>query len=118
MWPRVAETALGAWLLVSPFVFRHTTGYEPFAAVDLAAGAAAIVLALASFWPRTAWAHLVTIPLAAGLGLFAYLGFERPGPPGAQNEIVVALMLLTFAIVPNEANAPPVPWRRRRGAGP
>jgi hypothetical protein len=64
-----------------------------------------------SFSNRAGWAHAGTALLALGIGLAAYAGHPRPGPPAAQNEIVVALLLLIFAIVPNEATLPPKPWR-------
>ena len=111
MWPRVAELMLGLWLMLSPFVFRGTESVEAFAAIDMAAGACVVLLSLLSFWPRAEWAHLGTALLALGLGTYAYLAWERPGPPAAQNEIFVALLLLLLAIVPNEASRPPKPWR-------
>ena len=111
MWPRVAELMLGAWLMVSPLVFRGTPAVETFALRDLLFGAAVIVLSLLSFWRRTAAAHLVTAALAVVLGGLAYLGSERPGPPAAQNEITLALLLVLLAILPNDTNLPPRAFR-------
>jgi hypothetical protein len=111
MWARTAELMLGAWLVLSPFIFRGTASQEAFMGIDLAAGSAVVLFSLLSFWRRTEWAHLLTAVLALGLGLFAYFAWERPGPPGAQNEITVALLLLLLAIIPTEANQPPKPWR-------
>jgi hypothetical protein len=113
MWPRVAELMIGLWLVLSPLIFRNTEAVEQFAAVDVSAGAAVVILSLLSFWHRAEWAHLGTARLALGLGAFAYFAWERPGPPAAQNEIFVALLLLLLAIIPNEASQPPKPWRRR-----
>ena len=113
MWARVAELMLGCWLVLSPLIFRGTGQVERVAATDVAVGSLVIVLSLLSFWGRTAWAHFGTAVLAAGLSLFAYLAWERPGPPAVQNEITVGLLLLLLAIVPNEANDPPTPWRSR-----
>ena len=45
-----------------------------------------------------------------------YFSAVRPGPPAAQNEIMVGLMLLVLAIIPNEASEPPVPWRDRQSS--
>lgn len=112
MWPRVAELLLGVWLVLSPFIFVGTDSVEAFAGIDLAAGAGVVLLSLLSFWRRAEWAHLGTALLALGLGTYAYLAWERPGPPAAQNEIFVALLLLLLAIVPNDASRPPKPWRR------
>jgi hypothetical protein len=36
-----------------------------------------------------------------------YVSAVRPGPPAAQNEIMVGLLLLLFAILPNDVNRPP-----------
>ena len=115
MWARVAELMLGAWLMISPFVFRGTDSVEQFIPIDLAAGAVVVVLSLLSFWTKAAGAHFVTAAVALLLGSYAYLAWDRPGPPAAQNEITVAMMLLLLAIVPNEANTPPKPWRHSSG---
>jgi hypothetical protein len=117
MWARVAELMIGVWLMLSPFIFRSTESLDQFVRVDLGAGLLVIVFSLLSFWRRTEWAHLVTVFLAMGLGAWAYLAFERPGPPAAQNEIAVAFLLMLLGIIPNEADQPPRPWRERaRGA--
>jgi hypothetical protein len=110
MWARVSEVWLGAWLLVSPLVFRNTESVEAFAARDVVVGSIVVVLSLLSFWRPTAHAHLLTALLALGFGLAAY-AVPRPGPPAAQNEIAVAMLLVLLAIVPNEASRPPRGWR-------
>jgi hypothetical protein len=104
---------VGFWLCMSPFVFRGTPEIERFQRADLAMGAAVVVLALLSFWRRTAWAHLVTAVLAFGFGVRAYIGFDRPGPPAAQNDLIAALVLVLLAIIPNDCDQPPRPWRQR-----
>lgn len=113
MWPRIAELLLGLWLALSPAIFAGTASVEAFARRDIVAGIAIVVLSVLSFWRRAGGAHFVTALLAIGLGLAAYFGAERPGPPAAQNEIAVALTLLLFAIVPNHATQPPRPWRQQ-----
>jgi hypothetical protein len=117
MWARVAELMLGMWLILSPLIFRNTAAVGEFVIRDVAAGSAIVVLSLLSFWSRTERAHFATGLLAIGLGASAYLGWERPGPPAAQNELTVALLLVLLALVPNEASAPPKPWRRPLGRG-
>jgi hypothetical protein len=114
MWARVVELMIGLWLCISPLLFRGTASAQAFTAIDLTAGSAVVVLSLLSFWSRTARAHLVTLVLAIGLGAFAWLAWPRPGPPAAQNELMAAMLLALFAIIPNEASAPPRPWRRQR----
>ena len=111
MWARVAELMIGVWLILSPFIFRGTDRVEQFVAFDMGVGFAVVVLSLLSFWHRTEWAHLLTGALALMLGGWAYLAFERPGPPAAQNEIAVAFLLVLLAIIPNDASLPPRPWR-------
>ncbi len=113
MWARVAELMIGLWLVLSPFIFRETASVERFAALDMTAGSLVVLLSLLSFWRRMEWAHFATALLALALGAYAYLAWPRPGPPAAQNEIVVALLLVLLAIVPNEATRPPKPWRAR-----
>lgn len=111
MWARVAELMIGLWLVISPLVFRGTESVDRFAPIDVSVGALVVIFSLLSFWRRTEWAHFGTALVALGMGAFAYLAWERPGPPAAQNEIAVALLLVLLAIIPNEASEPPKPWR-------
>jgi hypothetical protein len=112
MWARVSELCLGVWLTLSPLIFAGTPAIESFASRDVLLGSLFALLSLLSFWPRTAHAHLMTAALSLVLLAVAYFGWSRPGPPGAQNEITTALLLLMLAIVPNHANDPPQPWLR------
>jgi hypothetical protein len=100
---------LGVWLTMTPFVFRLE---QPSVwQLEVMVGIAVMVLSLLSFWERTEWAHWVTLGLAVAFGLFAWSWFERPGPPLAQNDILVALLIATFAILPNHIFMPPRAWR-------
>ena len=117
MWARVVEVLAGVWLMMTPLVFAGTESVEAFVRRDVGAGLAIVALSLLSFWRRTPWAHLVTAVVALALGFAAYFGWSRPGPPAAQNEIAVALTLILFAIVPNEATQPPGPWRNAARPG-
>lgn len=111
MWARVAECMLGCWLVLSPFIFEHGAGWA-LASNFLISGTAVIAFSLASFAHRFRWAHWVTGLVAIWLIASGYLGFSRPGPPAAQNEIVIGLLLLLLFLVPNEASEPPLSWRR------
>ena len=118
MWPRVVEVMLGCWMLATPFVFRDTPAVDEYAANAVASAALLIVASLLSFWRRMRLAHLGTLLVALWLAGHGYFAAARPGPPAAQNEIVVGLLLLLFAILPGETNAVPLPWRQhRRGDG-
>jgi hypothetical protein len=114
MWPRVIEGMLGCWLLVTPFVFRGTTAIDDYTTSALVSGAIVIVMALLSFWEPTRLARFVTLGVSLWLALHGYFAAERPGPPAAQNEIMIGLTLLLFAIIPNEASQPPRVWRHER----
>lgn len=113
MWPRTVEVMLGCWLLITPFVFRGTAMIDHYAGSAVATGAVVVVSSLLSFWERTRLAHLVTLLAALHLALHGYFTAPRPGPPAAQNEIVIGLTILLFAVLPNEINAVPRPWRAR-----
>lgn len=112
MWPRVVELALGCWLVISPFIFRDTPDVERYFANDLICGSLAVVLSLLCFWEPARRAHLGTLALAAWLALFGYFSADRPGPPAAQNDLVIGLLLAIFAIIPTESSRPPKPWRQ------
>lgn len=114
MWGRSIEVMLGLWLLASPFLFGHYgEGGEVagLTASDLASGAVILLLGVLSFWHRTARAHLVQLAVACWLIGFGRWGFDFPPPPGAQNELLVGLVLLLIAIIPNRSEDPPPRWR-------
>ena len=111
MWPRVIEGMLGCWLLVTPLVFRGTTAIEDYTTSALVSGAIVIVMSGLSFWQPARLARFGTLGVSLWLALHGYVAAERPGPPAAQNEIMIGLTLLLFAIIPNEASRPPAAWR-------
>lgn len=111
MWARVVEVMLGCWLAVSPFVFRHEPAERILWVSDLLSAFVVVVLALASFWSPLRYAHLAIVLVGLWLIVFGFLA-PYPTAPAFQNDIVVGLLLLIFAIVPNEASQPPKPWLR------
>lgn len=106
MWPRVVEVLLGCWLLISPFVFRGTPSAGDYAVSQVASGTVIVIASLLCFWRRARGARFVTLLAALWLALHGYFASVRPGPPSAQNEITVGLLLLLFAILPNDVNEP------------
>jgi hypothetical protein len=118
MWPRVVEAMVGCWLMITPFVFRGTASLDDYAIDAAVCGALVLTCAFASMWPPAAWMRLGTIAVALWLTAHGYFGAERPGPPAAQNEITVGLILILFAVLPNQINEVPAPWRPRTGSSP
>jgi hypothetical protein len=116
MWPRVVEIMFGCWLLVTPFVFRTTTAIDDYAGHAVLSGALIAAASMLGCWPPLRHAHLATLSVAAWLTLHGYFSAARPGPPAAQNEIVVGLIVLLFAILPNEVNQAPRSWRNSGGS--
>ena len=111
MWARVIEMMLGCWLAMSPFIFRHAGDDRVLWFNDLFSALAIMVLALVSFWPPLRFAHVANLVIALWLIAFGFWASPYPAPPALQNDIVVGLLLLMFAIIPNEATRPPRPWR-------
>lgn len=111
MWPRVVETMIGVWLLLSPFVFGHPDDGTAAWATDLACGSATLAFALLSFWRPTRHARWGLLLVVAWLLAYGYFGTPTPPPPHAQNDLVVGLLLLMLALLPNEVNQPPERWR-------
>ena len=111
MWARVIEVMLGCWLVLSPFIFRHAAEERIFWFNDFFSATIVIVLALVSFWPPLRFAHLGNFLVALWLIAFGFWASSYPAPPALQNDIGVGLLLLMFAIIPNEATQPPKPWR-------
>lgn len=111
MWARVVEIMLGCWLAISPLVFRASAADAGLWAMDLAAAALVITLAVVSYLPKLVHAHLAILAVAAWLATAAYLAPGSPPPPTAQNHLMVALLLAMFALVPSDASKPPRRWR-------
>src|SRR5688572_25128019 len=110
MWARVVEFMLGCWLAISPFIFRHPADDLALWVTDWIAAGLVILFALLSYWPPLKHIHLVTAAVALALvAVGRLLAWEDP-PPGAQNQIVVGLLLLMFALVPSHASRPPDAW--------
>jgi hypothetical protein len=96
---------------MSPFIFRHARDEWPFWATDLGAGLAIVVFALASYWRPLRYAHLAILLVAGWLVGFGRFYGSPPLAPALQNDILVGLLLMLLAIVPNEAGEPPRAWR-------
>lgn len=111
MWPRVAEVSLAFWLMASGSVFGHS-GRPELAIVDLSVGAAVIIIVAMSLLPGLRHLHLATLLVALFLIAWAWATFQpRPGPAGAQNQILVGLLLGLLAVVPSRIDRPPESWQ-------
>lgn len=110
MWARVVEFMLACWLAASPFIFHHSESARALWRNDFAIAVVVGAAALLSYWRPTMHAHLFTLVAAIWLIGFGRFGLEGSPGPGMQNEIVVGLLLLMFAIVPNNASQPPRYW--------
>lgn len=111
MCPRVVELMLGCWLVLSPFIFRHSLAETLLWKNDMYSGALVVALSLASFSQRFRHAHFGTALVALWLMAFGYFTAGDPAPAAQQNQFSLGLLLLMFAIIPNEATLPPRAWR-------
>ena len=117
MWGRVVEIMLGLWLTLSPFIFGHYPSNIALWTNDLLCGAAVVLLASLSFWTWSVlgfmrYAHLGILGVGGWLTIFGYVSSGYPAAPGYQNAMLVGLILLVVAIIPNHASLPPPSWRR------
>jgi hypothetical protein len=116
MWPRVVEFMLGVWLLLSPFIFGHPEERVAYWANDWACACLVMTFAAASYWRPTRRAHLAIIAVGLWMIGFAYVmtyGILRLDEAAAamQNNVLVGLLLLMFAVIPNRASRPPQSWQ-------
>ena len=114
MWPRVAEIVIGFWLLTSPWVLAQNSAVGPWHFNGLICGSAIVLLGGLSFRPGWRKAHLAEIPIGLWIIGFAYFGSTQPAPAVVQSDLLTALFLLNFAIIPSPANLPPGSWREFR----
>jgi Na+/proline symporter len=105
MWPRISEIALGLWLLASLFLFEF--GWN-----RAICGVLIIVFAALSWSWKFRRAYLANLIIGLWLGAYAWVQAGHPAPPAFQSDLLTALTLLCFAIIPNEAMKPPHSWRR------
>ncbi len=110
MWPRIVELMLGIWLALSTFIFS-VSPLGGFAALNMLTCATIVVIASClSYWGPTRHARAATAMVGFWLACRSYLASPQPAPPEAQNEFLVGILLLMFAIVPNRAGEPPRSW--------
>jgi hypothetical protein len=110
MWSRVVEIMMGCWLLMSPFIFSHSVEQPSVWINDFGCGLLIILFGLFSYWKPTHQAHLLSIGVSMWLIGFAYWhGFGGP-LPYSENHLIVGVMLLMFAVIPNDAERPPRGW--------
>jgi hypothetical protein len=111
MWPRIAEILIGLWLLTSPWLLAYEPAVSAWHINGLVCGSAIVILGVLSFSPRSRKAHLAEIPVGLWILGFAYFGSTHPAPAIVQSDFLTALFLLNFAIIPSQANLPPISWR-------
>ncbi len=108
MWGRIVELMTAVWLMFSPFIFRAQ--HDPTIVwVDTLTGLGICILAGLSWWKPTRHAHLLILIVAIGLVIYGRMTGTPPAP-AHQNHIVVGLILLMIAIIPNDASRPPKAW--------
>lgn len=116
LWPRALQLVLGCWLLLSPLFFRHTGG-SALGLVDRGAGMLIVAVVAISLLPSLDRLHLATLPVALVLIAWSWSSFPRPGPAGAQNQILVGLLLGMLSVLPADATSPPESWQRYVAGG-
>jgi hypothetical protein len=105
MWARIVELLLGGWLLASPFLFSIPLFDDWLAALLV------LLFAGLSFFESLNKMHLLQVVPA---GWLIYLSFSYPTPYlpfYLQNDLLVALSLFLFAVIPSNASDHPRPWR-------
>ncbi|MCA9108532.1 MAG: SPW repeat protein [Planctomycetaceae bacterium] len=115
MWSRVVEVVLGCWLLMSPFLFHHAGDETGLWVNDLTSGCAVILFGILSYWYPARHAHLLSLLVGGWLMVFAYFAGFGDTPAASQNHLIVGLLILMFAIIPNDADRPPSDWDEALG---
>jgi hypothetical protein len=111
MWGRVVEMMFAVWLGLSPFIF----GVQSDLVIlwgDLTIGFLICLCSGLAYYPPLRYAHLMNLVIAVGLILWGRFYVTPPTPPH-ENHIVIGLLLLLVAIIPNEASLPPQVWRKQ-----
>lgn len=109
MWARIVEFMMACWLAISPFIFRYPDEPIFLWANDLICSLLIAFFSLICYVKKLRKMHLWNLAIAIWLFYAGYF-FDLPKIP-SQNYIVLALLLLMIAIIPSEAEKPPIPWR-------
>lgn len=110
MWSRVVEFMLGCWLAISPFNFGHPPDATMLWVMDWGCALLVISFAMLSYWPPLRHIHLGTAILALVMIGYGRLSSPEHVTPALQNHILIGLLLLMFALIPNHASRPPRWW--------
>ncbi len=106
VWARLSEIFIGIALLLSRQLFSATDW------IGVLSGAITILFALLSYRESLNKMHLLQV---LPIGLLFYTGYTYPTfqlPLFLQLYILIALLLLMFAIIPSHASEPPRPWKK------
>lgn len=109
MWPRYCEMLLGLWLIVAFWVLDYASS-DVFLVVNIVAAIGILVLDALSIALYIRYAYLAVLGIALALLIHAFVAMP-PEAAGTQSNIIVALLLLMFGILPSEATLPPPSWR-------
>jgi len=101
---------LGLWLLVAPWILNYGDS-GTVRTVNIAAAIGILLLDILSVTLYKRYAYLAVLGIALGLLVHAYFAMPQEAA-GTENNIIVALLLLMFAILPTEATLPPPSWRK------
>jgi hypothetical protein len=111
MWSRIIELLFAVWLFCSHYVFPYPFVSKFFWINDLCSAALIASFALLSFVRRFEKAHLCSLAVALWLMGVGFFGSSILPPPAfLQNDLIVGLLLLAFAIIPSHSSNPPKSW--------
>jgi hypothetical protein len=100
MWGQVGVIFLGTWLAISPFFFSSYPVSLYSYTDDFLIGALCTIFGFtACFYKSRIWTVLICL-LATGIFAQGYFLYSHPRAPIAQNQIIVALLILMFAVIP------------------
>ncbi|MDP8931946.1 MAG: hypothetical protein M3O70_26095 [Actinomycetota bacterium] len=107
MWPRLANVALGVWLMVAPGVLGYSTTSKLASASDRIIGPLVVSAAIAAIWPEIRPLRWVNVTLGA-LAVLApvALGAVFTWPiRGVVNSVVTGLAVIGFGLIRGEIDS-------------
>jgi hypothetical protein len=100
-WPRFFEIGLGLWIAAAAWILPGAHDAR-WTLAGLVAGLAIAGCSALSFRPACNKLHLANLAIAFGLVGFLLLTASHPAPPAMQSQLLSALLLVNFAVIPNE----------------
>lgn len=106
MWGQISIICFGVWLLLSPLIFHGQLYASKFLVEDMMIGTVLVSLGLFNCFYKNRYFSVLIALVGIWCWFSGYFFYEHPRPAGAQNYIVIGLLVLMFVVIPPDDKVP------------